>query len=382
MGPLSPKTELRHRRQQAVITAELVPTHLYNFPSLPLRRLDSLHTMFLTRAARAPIIQTARQFSTVTSWRQASIPYTQTCPSPTCECAAMPPDLDIDRKSPLLNTMAAYSEQVVICTGKDNWVSNIEQEEGETGDFVKGLKSIIGKGGPGFDPFTNILLTASSLPKPPTQPPNTTTALLFPSFQTLPNIPHHPASLSAFAAAYLKAKTLHPMHAGLTPAQKTPLLRNPSLASTLPPPSPITTPTILICGHGARDDRCGILGPLLQSAFQSDLARRGIDAHVALISHIGGHKYAGNVIFYVPPSMAMAGNALAGCGIWYGRVGPREVEGLVEETLGRGRVVVELLRGGVMQGGGNLGRLVEAQIKRDGGGDGDEGLKLRPRARG
>lgn len=63
----------------------------------------------------------------------------------------MPADLDIDRKTPLLNTMAPYAEQVIFCTGKKDWVSNIEQEEGETGDFVKGLKSVIGKGAPGFD---------------------------------------------------------------------------------------------------------------------------------------------------------------------------------------------------------------------------------------
>jgi leucyl-tRNA synthetase len=47
--------------------------------------------------------------------------------------------------------MAAYSEQVIFCTGKEDWVSNIEQEEDATGEFVRGLKGVIGKGGPGFD---------------------------------------------------------------------------------------------------------------------------------------------------------------------------------------------------------------------------------------
>ncbi|KAI8943553.1 hypothetical protein NX059_001549 [Plenodomus lindquistii] len=333
--------------------------------------------MFLARLPRAPIIRTARHFSTTNARRQAAIPYTQTCPSPTCECAAMPPDLDIDRTSPLLNTMAAYSEQVIFCTGKEDWVSNIEQEEGDTGDFVKGLKSIIGKGGAGFDPFTNVLITASSLPKSNT--PNSTTALLFPSFQRIQNIPHQAESFSNFATAYLKAKTLHPMHDALSPTQKAALLRDESLAAKLPPAEPITKPTILICGHGGRDQRCGILGPILQSAFRSDLSRRGIDADVGLISHIGGHKYAGNVILYVPPSLA--GNALAGCGIWYGRVGPSEVEGVVEETLVKGRVIAEILRGGVMKGGGNVGRIIEAQVKKDRGESDEGGLKLRPRAR-
>jgi hypothetical protein len=47
--------------------------------------------------------------------------------------------------------MAAYAEQVILCTGQEDWHSNIEQEDGATGDFVKGLKGVIGKGGEAFD---------------------------------------------------------------------------------------------------------------------------------------------------------------------------------------------------------------------------------------
>ncbi|KAJ4310805.1 hypothetical protein N0V94_008273, partial [Neodidymelliopsis sp. IMI 364377] len=195
--------------------------------------------------------------------------------------------------------MAPYTEQVLLCTGKEDWTSNLEDDEGATADFVKGLKGVIGKGGEAFDPFTNVLITASSLPA--TETPNATTALLFPSFTRIDAIPHSPAAFSAFASAYLKAPTLHRMHDNLSPEQKTALTRDPSAASLLPPPVPVTKPVILICGHGGRDQRCGILGPLLQSAFGTELARKGIDADVAQISHIGGHKYAGNVIVYLPP---------------------------------------------------------------------------------
>ncbi|KAI1531803.1 Suc-Fer-like domain containing protein [Pyrenophora tritici-repentis] len=253
--------------------------------------------------------------------------------------------------------MATYSEQIVFCTGKEDWVSNIEQEEGETGDFVKGLKGVIGKGSPAFDPFTNVLITASSLPK--SEQPDATTALLFPSFKRIPNIPHQPQAFSSFATAYLKARSLHLMHDGLSTEQKAALLRDESKASELPQAEDISKPTVLICGHGGRDQRCGILGPLLQSSFRREFERRDIEADVGLISHIGGHKYAGNVIMYLPTNMQ--GNALKGSGIWYGRVGPENVEGVVEETLVGGRVITELLRGGVMQGGGNIGRIVEAQ---------------------
>ncbi|KAF2028577.1 hypothetical protein EK21DRAFT_69566, partial [Setomelanomma holmii] len=342
------------------------------------------HSMAFTfaRLSRAPApcirILTSRQISTFRTLRQ-TIPTTPTCPSPTCTCASTPPDLDIDRKTPLLNTMAAYSEQVILCTGKDDWHSNIEQEDGATGAFVKGLKSVIGRGGVGFDPFHNVVITASSLPASTTD--SATTALLFPAFKKVQNIPHTSESFSDFATAYLKARNLRPMHDALSPAQKSNLLRDESCTTKLPEAQDITHPIILICGHGGRDARCGILGPILQRSFESEFARRGITADVAQISHIGGHKYAGNVIMYIPPN---ADNALKGSGIWYGRVGPENVEGLVEETVVKGRVVVELLRGGIVVGGGNVGRMVEKQLvaERGGGGDGDGGLRLRARARG
>ena len=170
------------------------------------------------------------------------------------------------------------------------------------------------------------------------------------------------------------------MHDGLSAEQKANLLRDESKATELPKAENITKPTILICGHGGRDQRCGILGPLLKSSFQSEFQRRNIDADVGLISHIGGHKYAGNVIMYLPPSME--GNALKGSGIWYGRVGPENVEGVVEETVIRGRVITELLRGGVMQGGGNIGRMIETQLMKDNGEEDSGTLRLKARVRG
>ena len=203
---------------------------------------------------------------------------------------------------------------------------------------------------------------------------------LFPSFRRIASIPHTPDAFNNFATAYLKALKLHPMHDGLSAAQKASLTRDESKAKLLPTPEAITKPLILICGHGGRDQRCGILGPILQTLFRKELERQGIEADVAQISHIGGHKYAGNVIIYLPPSMK--DNALKGSGIWYGRVGPEQVEGVVKETVEKGRVVGELLRGGVMQGGGNIGRMVEAQLKAERGEEEGHGrLRLKPRPR-
>lgn len=82
-----------------------------------------------------------------------------------------------------------------------------------------------------------------------------------------------------------------------------------------------------------------------------------MSARVGLISHIGGHKFAGNVILYIPPSAKLKGgdpHPLRGMGIWYGRVEPKHVEGIIAETLGEGRVVMDLFRGGVEKGKGVL----------------------------
>jgi hypothetical protein len=62
--------------------------------------------------------------------------------------------------------MAPYAEQVILCTGKEDWASNIEQEEGATGDFVSGLKGVIGKGAEAFDVRTR----SSPSPKDPRNP--------------------------------------------------------------------------------------------------------------------------------------------------------------------------------------------------------------------
>ena len=110
-------------------------------------------------------------------------------------------------------------------------------------------------------------------------------------------------------------------------------------------------PCVLICGHESRDRRCGVLGPILRDEFLRFLPESDShsgDQSLALVSHIGGHKWAGNAVIYLPPDYRLPNgqrSPLAGKGIWYGRVAPRHVEGIVSETIHKGRVIEELLRG-------------------------------------
>lgn len=74
-------------------------------------------------------------------------PVIESCPSPTCQCREMPSGLDIEREQSLNGSMAAYAEQILISTGKSDWKSRIEEEEGVHGDLVRGLKGLLGPRG-------------------------------------------------------------------------------------------------------------------------------------------------------------------------------------------------------------------------------------------
>ncbi|KAI2894588.1 hypothetical protein CBS76997_9103 [Aspergillus niger] len=309
-------------------------------------------------------------------------PITKTCPEPSCSCPStpsMPAPIDYDQ--PLNGTMAAYAQQLLICTGQRDWTSRIEEDgQGQNwGELVRGLKSLLGRGGKYADPFNNILVTnASFLPSSSsssssstsTSTSQTASAFLFPSFKYFPSVPVNlpdsaPATtdLSTFVRAFLLP--IESRHGGQ--------IRDQALAAEFPDAVDLQhSPVVLICGHGGRDMRCGVMAPVLETEFQRVLQSKGytsagsdnsvVDspehAHIGLISHVGGHKYAGNVIVYIPPGMKEAGSSsphpLAGKGIWYGRIEPKHVQGVVEETILGGKVITDHFRGAVDRESGVL----------------------------
>ena len=181
-------------------------------------------------------------------------------------------------------------------------------------------------------------------------------------------------SVQALAKGFLLPEKLNPAHEGLSPIHRDRLTRKEAYQGLLPGVRDVDDVLVLICGHGGRDARCGIMGPVLRDEFEDKLASADLQvlrgpvqasltdaeriegqsgdekmtARVGMISHIGGHKFAGNVIIYLPPSLQLGGrpHPLAGHGIWYGRVEPKHAEGLVKETILQGKVVADMFRGG------------------------------------
>lgn len=66
----------------------------------------------------------------------------------------------------------------------------------------------------------------------------------------------------------------------------------------------LTGSHVFVCAHGSRDKRCGVCGPVLIEKLKEGIQSRGLNdkVFVSACSHVGGHKYAGNLIIYSPNS--------------------------------------------------------------------------------
>ncbi|KAL9259067.1 Altered inheritance of mitochondria protein 32-like protein [Drosera capensis] len=98
---------------------------------------------------------------------------------------------------------------------------------------------------------------------------------------------------------------------------------------------------IFVCCHGSRDRRSGVCGPPIVAAFKEKIASRGLQGKVSVspCSHIGGHKYAGNVIIFgLNINQQVTGH-------WYGYVAPEDVPLLLEQHIIKGEIVEHLWRG-------------------------------------
>jgi hypothetical protein len=86
-------------------------------------------------------------------------PITPTCPAPSCPCApspALPEGFEIDRKAPLNGLISNYAQHVLVCTGKNDWPSRIEDDN--AGDnLVADLRELVGPRGKFNDVSTSLL---------------------------------------------------------------------------------------------------------------------------------------------------------------------------------------------------------------------------------
>ncbi|KAI3665984.1 hypothetical protein L6452_44622 [Arctium lappa] len=96
---------------------------------------------------------------------------------------------------------------------------------------------------------------------------------------------------------------------------------------------------VFVCAHNNRDRRCGVCGPILIKKFKEEAELRGLEnVSVSACSHVGGHKYAGNLIIYSVQDEKV-------CGHWYGYVTPNDVPALLDQHIGKGEIIERIWRG-------------------------------------
>lgn len=256
----------------------------------------------------------------------------------------MPSGLDIDYKRQLKGSVAPYTDHLLIHTGTADWPSRIEDDARFplAAELKTALKKEIVKSLPARP--ANVLVSNSSIASEEEVVVSLMKGGLHIGLKEGQNVQELvDAILSPVPMGEMSAESLKSMIAGKFVS------------------SEISEVTIFICGHGGRDERCGIMGPLLQDEFADTLSRGNVsvertpiilskrspaaDARIGLVSHIGGHAFAGNVILYIPKTAKYTSHPLAGLGVWYGRVEPRHVQGIMEQTIRDGLIIEELLRG-------------------------------------
>ncbi|ORY74859.1 Sucraseferredoxin-like protein [Protomyces lactucae-debilis] len=130
-----------------------------------------------------------------------------------------------------------------------------------------------------------------------------------------------------------------------------------ALSKPVKPASYTATPmgfraVVLVCSHMRRDARCGKTAPILLEALEEGLRERDMfydkdegsedgKVLVTTVSHIGGHRYAGNVLVYRKTDTGTVET------LWLGRIMPNDIPWVIEYTVLQGRVKRSAVRGGV-----------------------------------
>uniref|UniRef100_A0A060TBS6 Altered inheritance of mitochondria protein 32 n=1 Tax=Blastobotrys adeninivorans TaxID=409370 RepID=A0A060TBS6_BLAAD len=244
------------------------------------------------------------------------------CPPPDRDtgCTYCMPDMDkFPKPTKQVPPVPFHAKHLVISTGTSDWPSRIHTDETSMAAVLEPLKRGV------LSTKDPVLITNSDLPvHEGVDPTQAGSAFLYPDGLYFPSIPYE--KMEQFAEAYLGDRV------GDEILPDIPVLEHKS-------------PIVLICGHGARDERCGIIAPMLAKEFKAALTQHDLlydpetnpeGVRVALCSHIGGHAFAGNVIYHCGDQGADP--------VWYSLVFPHHVQGIVKTTIVDGNIVQELAR--------------------------------------
>ncbi|KAG0348960.1 hypothetical protein BG005_011239 [Podila minutissima] len=296
-----------------------------------------------------------------------------------------PSYLKINHDIPLLYSVKPYTHHVLISTGKEDWEPHIDDDKAS---LAHHMGKAIDEGqhrlrAAGVETQGKILLTNSSRLAEDWEGPGWQVLVLpdqimvnnvtieqcrdfFDAFLAAPVgeavTDSEPVDEGVVSGDKLQVTTEHDEDVSNTPKAVGPEDESTPSPAPAPAPAPSSTPNsrtvqagnttfvarrwlpkaaIMICSHKKRDKRCGVTAPILGKEFKRILQSKDLygdaegDVEIWMVSHIGGHKFAGNVIVHRNEGMA----------VWYGRVEPCHCQAIVDATIERGEVIRELYRG-------------------------------------
>ncbi|VVT53127.1 uncharacterized protein SAPINGB_P003417 [Magnusiomyces paraingens] len=278
-----------------------------------------------------------------------------------------PTSLSIDNETPLWGSIKPWSLQILCATGKTDWIHNIFDEKSSVAHALDDSQNHWSSGltdpATGKKPSARIVISNSSLPPPdeyfeydddtndPKDKP--TRVLILPEFVYIENITPNSASadikpvidaLGKARASLIETK----LPPSSRPIAFPPLPKDTLDAITLPSGHKVHPATdlacIVLCSHRTRDKRCAVTSNILKKKFESelkdhDLYRDAADDRpggvpIHFVSHVGGHKFAANVIIYTKSGQA----------IWLARVRPEHVTNIINYCILKGEVFPDMLR--------------------------------------
>ncbi|KAI8637459.1 Sucrase/ferredoxin-like-domain-containing protein [Parasitella parasitica] len=246
------------------------------------------------------------------------------CASPCSEHQEYPSYLNIEMDFPILGSVKPYGRHILIATGVSDWPKKIEHDKGS---FARTLYNVEynRKSNPWKTLVTNAAMTSTH-----STIPDSCDVLIFPDNILVSNVICAQADdfYDLFLATSLPEE---PMDIEL-------IKRDDRIGLMNITKCPFKT-LMLLCSHRKRDKRCGVTAPILAQELDHVLREKELDeedAAVIMVSHIGGHKIAGNVICYINDGTR---------GIWYGRVKTCHCRRIIEETIIKGKVIKDIYRG-------------------------------------
>lgn len=216
--------------------------------------------------------------------------------------------LKLDRDTPLWGSVKPWRKHILIATGKSDWAHGLGDEAGS-------LTTVLADWSPKAD-VGRVIVSNSSLSVPAGYFEETDYDKRLSNILVLPTMYEaQGVSLKASeSVANFLSTIAKPEHDGAT-----------SILDEIDGAKIVHKghkAVILLCSHRTRDKRCGVTAPILKKELELNLREHDLlrDANdnrpggvpVIYVSHVGGHKFAGNVIIYRD----------TGEGIWMGLVEP------------------------------------------------------------